>query len=70
MTGPIRHVPRSRDDELLSWVRQRAEGKPASAIAKAAGINSGMVVAATNTVRDADLKESGEDPDSVKGGYW
>ena len=63
----IRHVPRENDELVLSWVRRRASGTSASRIAREVGINSGIVIIATNAVRDADMRESGED---VDGHYW
>lgn len=63
----VRHVPRSRDEELLAWLARRSGGESAHAIAKRVGKNSGVIVQATNAVRAADQKESEED---VTGGYW
>ena len=60
-------VTRARDEELLDWVRRRAAGESCGSIARAAGSNPGIVIRATNVVRDADAAESGED---VTGAYW
>ena len=73
MTGAkhrIKHVPRDRDEQLLDWLHWRSAGVPASGIARKVGKNSGIVIGATNTVRDADLAESGEDRGDVLTGYW
>lgn len=71
MTGQsqirIHHVPREKDELVLSWVRRRAGGTSASRIANEEGINSGIVIIATNAVRNADVRESGE---VVDGHYW
>ncbi len=63
----VRSVPREKDDLVLALVRMRADGESAHGIAKAFGVHSGIVVQATNAVRDADASESGE---NVQGFYW
>lgn len=65
--GVVRHVPRSRDEEVLEWLARRSGGESAHAIAKSAGKSAGLVIRATNAVRAADQKASEED---VTGGYW
>jgi transposase len=62
------HPPRSRDEELLEWVAERAAGTSCSAIAKRLGLNSGIVVTATNNVFRADKKESRER--RIERHYW
>jgi hypothetical protein len=66
----IKPVSRERDNELIGWIRARARGQSAGSIAKAAGKNSGIIVGATNLVRDADIEESGEPEADVRGAYW
>ena len=64
----IPHVPRERDEELLQWIRWREKGFAMRRIAAIAGTNPGAIVNATNKVRNADRKESGE-PQSLSR-YW
>ena len=63
----IRHVPREKDELILSWIAARQAGVSAYRIAKEAGINNGIVSMSTNAVKKADAEESGED---VAEFYW
>jgi hypothetical protein len=66
----IRHVPRSRDDQLLRWLRLRSAGWSAEQIARRYGVtNNGSVISATENVRDADLAESGDPEEVVMAAY-
>lgn len=65
-----RPVTRERDEQVLGWVSRRAGGESAHAIAQHERINSGLIVTATNAVRDADLAESGEPEKQVRRAYW
>lgn len=58
------------DDDVLSWVRDRANGRSCAAIAARSGAGESYIRAATNRVRDADIAESGERPDVVRRAYW
>jgi hypothetical protein len=55
------------DFHLLDWVRRRVNGERVKDIAAACGADPIYVSADTNRVRNADIKESGED---VSGAYW
>ncbi len=67
MTVRVRDVPRSRDDEVLRWVRLRSIGFSTVEIAKRAKASAGYIVSTTNKVRDCDERESGED---ISSAYW
>lgn len=62
-------VPRARDDEVLEWLRLRRQGHDCASIAHAYGQKPAHVRTAMSRVREADLAESGEDPQTVKGAY-
>jgi hypothetical protein len=58
------------DDDLLWAVRMRVAGHSTEVIAAEIGCSGTYVRAATNRVRNADIKESGDISDEVKGAYW
>lgn len=60
--------PREKDNEVLSWMRQRFQGISAYQIAKEAGVNSGRVVNATNKAKAAD--QAHDPADYQPGKYW
>lgn len=70
MTQRIRHVSRTRDEQLLAQVAARAKGTPAAVLARKYGVNSGILITATNKVFEADMAESGEDAAKVREAYW
>lgn len=61
---------RSQDEMTLWLVRQRASGVSANQLAKRVRRHAGPVITATNNVLEADLAESGEDPEVVARAYW
>lgn len=68
MTYNNLHVPRERDDAILQMLRLRTLGHSPSAIGERLGISAANVRITTNTIKAADLYESGE-PDAAAG-YW
>jgi hypothetical protein len=58
---------RERDEQILDWLSRRASGESCASIARVDGTHSGIVVVATNNIRNADIAESGE---PVLGAYW
>lgn len=65
----VRHVPRTRDDELLRWLAARRSGASFYALARAAGRAPGPIIAACRNVRDADVAESGETGWTIEAEY-
>ncbi|WP_425070662.1 hypothetical protein [Sagittula sp. S175] len=63
-------VPRPRDEQLLGWLRMRSDGVPANAIARRYGVNSGVVIIATNNVMQDDLWLAEEPESLVRRAYW
>ena len=68
MTANNLHVPRERDEQILLMLRLRTIGHSTRAIGDCIGISPQNVRITTNTIKSADLHESG-DPDAVRG-YW
>lgn len=58
---------RTDDERLLDWLDRRPRGASSADIARLYGVTSAKVRVATNRVREADSRESGED---TSGGYW
>lgn len=64
----IRHVPREKDERLLSMIAMRCEGQTLSQIAQTMGIHSGNVSVQTAKIRDA---YHNHDPKDFQAGkYW
>lgn len=60
-----------RDDYLLlRRIRLRSSGLKLQEISELENVGYANIARATNAVRDADLRESGEDVDAVAGCYW
>ena len=68
MTANNLHVPRERDDAILQMLRLRTLGHSTRAIGDRLDISLENVRGTTNTIKAADLHESGE-PDAAAG-YW
>ena len=64
----IMDIPRERDNEILLMLRLRTLGHSPRAIVDLLGKSPQNVRITTNTIKSADLHESGE-PDAVAG-YW
>ena len=64
----IMDIPRERDNEILLMLRLRTLGHSPRAIGDLLGISPQNVRITTNTIKSADLHESGE-PDAAEG-YW
>ena len=60
-------IGRASDERTLIWLQLRKMGVTSVRIAEASGVRQSNVIAVTVAVRDADIKESGED---VRGAYW
>ena len=65
----IRSVPRERDDQLLLWLQARLRGISCSQIARIRGVAPETFQITIKKIKDADLRESGEDPAEVLRGY-
>lgn len=65
--GTVRKIARADDERLLDWLDRRTRGASSAGIARLYGVTSAKVRVATNRVREADSRESGED---TSGGYW
>ena len=70
MTPNNLHIPRERDDEILRMLRLRTRGWSTAEIGKHVGKTGPNVRVTTNTIKAADLHESGEPRDQVEAGYW
>ena len=68
MTYNNLHVTRERDEKILLMLRLRTLGHSTRAIGERVGKSPENVRITTNTIKAADLHESGE-PDAVAG-YW
>ena len=64
----IMDIPRERDNEILLMLRLRTLGHSTRAISERLGKSPQNVRITTNTIKSADLHESGE-PDAGEG-YW
>ena len=64
----IMDIPRERDNEILLMLRLRTLGNSTRAIGDRLGISPQNVRITTNTIKSADLHESGE-TDAAEG-YW
>ena len=64
----IMDIPRERDDAILLMLRMRTLGHSTRAIGDLLGISPQNVRITTNTIKSADLYESGE-ADAGEG-YW
>lgn len=70
MTYNNLHVPRERDDAILRYLRARSKGLSTYEVGKMFGISPQNVRVTTNTIKAADLHESGEPREQVEAGYW
>ena len=61
-------IPRERDNEILLMLRLRTLGHSTRAIGDLLGISPQNVRITTNTIKSADLHESGET--DAGEGYW
>lgn len=69
MTGaPI--PERDRDEAVLDMVSSRATGETVTSISARYAKATQYVSTATNRVRQADVFDSGDDPETVRGFYW
>ena len=68
MTANNLHIPRERDEQILLMLRLRTLGHSTRAIGERLGKSPQNVRITTNTIKAADLHESGE-PDAGEG-YW
>lgn len=64
------HVPRERDETILRLLAWRSAGHKSADIGKRFGITRNNVNATTNTIKSADIHESGEPRDQVMAEYW
>ena len=64
----IMDIPRERDNEILLMLRLRTLGHSPRAIGERLGKSPQNVRITTNTIKSADLYESGETDDGE--GYW
>ena len=64
----IMDIPRERDEQILLMLRLRTLGHSTRAIGDRLGKSPQNVRITTNTIKAADLHESGE-PDAAAG-YW
>ena len=62
------HVPRARDEQILLMLRLRTLGHSTRAIGARLGKSPQNVRGTTNTIKAADLHESGEA--DATDGYW
>ena len=62
------HVPRERDEQILLMLRLRTLCHSTRAIGDRLGISPQNVRITTNTIKAADLHESGEA--DAEAGYW
>lgn len=62
-----RVVGRASDERFLRWIADRCRGLSSIAIAARDGVAVSQILAATNAVKHADARESGED---VRRAYW
>ena len=70
MTANNLHVPRERDEKILLMLRLRTLGHSTREIGERLGISHENVRITTNTIKAADLHESGEPREQVEAGYW
>ena len=68
MTYNNLHVPRERDEKILLMLRLRTRGYSTREVGERLGCSHQNVRVTTNTIKSADLHESGE-PDAGEG-YW
>ena len=68
MTANNLHVPRERDEQILRMLRLRTLGHSPRAIGERLGKSPQNVRITTNTIKSADLYESGEA--DAEAGYW
>ena len=68
MTANNLHVPRARDEQILLMLRLRTLGHSPRAIGDRLGKSPQNVRITTNTIKSADLHESGET--DAGEGYW
>ena len=64
----IMDIARERDEQILLMLRLRTLGHSTRAIGDRLGISPQNVRITTNTIKSADLYESGET--DAEGGYW
>ena len=70
MTYNNLHVTRERDETILRYLRARSKGWSTAEVGKMFGISAANARITTNTIKAADLHESGEPRDQVEAGYW
>ena len=61
---------REDDDLVLEWLRLRHQGTGPRAIAAMFNVRWHKVNNWTMSIREEDVKHSGEPEGAVKGGYW
>ena len=61
---------RADDERLLNLLAARARGATTPYLARATGFTDSRIRTATNRVRTADMRESGEPVDAVQQHYW
>ena len=64
----IMDIPRARDEQILLMLRLRTLGHSPRAIGERLGKSPQNVRITTNTIKSADLHESGEA--DAEAGYW
>ena len=70
MTPNNLHIPRERDDTILRYLRARSKGFSTAEVGRMFGISAANARITTNTIKSADIHESGELRDQVEAGYW
>ena len=70
MTYNNLHVTRERDETILRYLRARSKGWSTAEVGKMFGISAANARITTNTIKSADLHESGEPRDQVEAEYW
>lgn len=69
----IKHVPRSRDNIVLLWIKLRCAGKTASEIGRLSNMSTENVWATIERIKRDDIAaaiKNGEDPETVRKAYW
>ena len=70
MTYNNLHVTRERDEKILRYLRARSKGWSTAEVGKMFGISAANARITTNTIKSADIHESGEPRDQVAAGCW
>lgn len=66
----VKDVPRERDEVVLIWIKLRKTGWSPQKIASRTGEQASVIDMATRRVMNADIEESGENPQRVRNAYW